>query len=85
MSRALARTEVFPALLLDMVSVGERTGKIEQSLRRAAERFDRELDNSSKRVMALITPVILILISILVGMMAYLIFMSILQTLNSLG
>ena len=68
-----------------MVSVGERTGKIEQSLRRAAERFDKELDNSSKRVMALITPVVLIMIASLVGVMAYMIIMSILQTLSSMN
>ena len=84
-SRALIRTGVFPALLVDMVSVGEKTGKIEQSLRRAAERFDKELDNNLQRVMALITPAVLILIATLVGMMAYLIFTSILQTLSSLG
>jgi len=84
-SRALIRTGAFPALLVDMVSVGERTGKIEQSLRRAAERFDRELDNSLQRVMALVTPAVLIVIAALVGVMAYLIFMSILQTLSSLN
>ena len=84
-SRALVRTGVFPALLVDMVSVGERTGKIEQSLRRAAERFDRELDNSLQRVMALITPAVLIVIAALVGVMAYMIIMSILQTLSSMS
>lgn len=85
LSKALIRTDAFPALLIDMVSVGERTGKIEQSLRRAAERFDRELDNSMQRVMALITPAVLIVIAALVGVMAYMIIMSILQTLSSMG
>lgn len=85
LSKALIRTDAFPPLLIDMVSVGERTGKIEQSLRRAAERFDRELDNSMQRVMALITPAVLIVIAALVGVMAYMIIMSILQTLSSMG
>ncbi|MDX1680262.1 MAG: type II secretion system F family protein, partial [Akkermansiaceae bacterium] len=85
LSSALVRTDAFPPLLVDMVSVGERTGKIEQSLRRAAERFDKELDNSTKRVMALVTPAVLILIAGLVAIMAYLIFNSILTTLNSLN
>ncbi len=85
LSSALIRTEAFPPLLIDMVSVGERTGKIEQSLRRAAERFDRELDNSLQRIMALITPVVLIVIAALVGVMAYMIIMSILQTLSSMS
>ena len=33
------RTGAFPPLLIDMVSVGEQTGKIDVSLRRAAERY----------------------------------------------
>jgi len=85
LSNAMIRSGVFPPLLVDMIAVGEKTGKIELSLRRAAERFDKELDNNLQRIMVLITPVVLIIIATLVGTMAYLIFMAILQTLSSLG
>lgn len=85
LSKALIRSGMFPPLLVDMISVGEKTGKIELSLRRAAERYDKELDNNLQRVMVLITPAVLIVIAALVGTMAYLIFMAILQTLSSLG
>lgn len=85
LSKAMIRSGVFPPLLVDMIAVGERTGKIEQSLRRAAERFDKELNHNLQRIMVLITPVVLIVIAALVGTMAYLIFMAILQTLSSLG
>ena len=85
LSKAMIRSGVFPPLLVDMIAVGEKTGKIELSLRRAAERFDKELDNNLQRIMVLITPVVLIIIATLVGTMAYLIFMAILQTLSSLG
>ncbi|HEX5789807.1 MAG TPA: type II secretion system F family protein [Luteolibacter sp.] len=84
-SRALIRTEAFPPLLIDMVAVGEKTGRIEQSLRRAAERFDKELNQNLQRIMALIAPTVLIMIAALVGVMAYLIIMSILQTLSSIS
>ncbi len=85
LSRALVRSGAFPPLLVDMIAVGERTGKIEQSLRRAAERYDKELNQNLQRIMVLITPAVLIVIAALVGTMAYLIFMAILQTLSSLG
>jgi type II secretory pathway component PulF len=39
-SKALIRNGSFPPLLIDMISVGEQTGKIDQFLRRAAERYD---------------------------------------------
>jgi len=84
-SRALVRTEVFPALLIDMVSVGEQTGKIDQSLRRAAERYDRELNKDLQRVMALIMPAVLIVMAILIGTMAYLMITAIFQTISNLG
>lgn len=84
-SRALISTGIFPPLLIDMVSVGEKTGKIDQSLRRAADRYDTELGNSLARVMQLIMPVMLIIMALLIGTMLFLMFTVILQTVQNLG
>ena len=83
-SKALIRTGAFPALLIDMVSVGEQTGKLDLSLRRAAERYDKELDKSLSRIMALIMPTILIIMAGLIGTMAYLMITAIFQTIKNL-
>ena len=84
-SRALVSTGIFPPLLIDMVSVGEKTGKIDQSLRRAADRYDTELGNNLARVMQLIMPVMLIIMALLIGTMLFLMFTVILQTVQNLG
>ena len=84
-SKALIRTGAFPPLLIDMVSVGEQTGKLDVSLRRAAERYDKELDKSLSRIMALIMPTILIIMASLIGTMAYLMITAIFQTIKNLG
>ena len=84
-SKALVRTGAFPPLLIDMVSVGEQTGKLDLSLRRAAERYDKELDKSLARIMALIMPTILIIMAALIGTMAYLMITAIFQTIKNLG
>jgi len=83
-SKALIRNGNFPPLLIDMISVGEQTGKIDQSLRRAAERYDKELDKDLQRIMALITPTVLIIMAGLVGAMAYLMITAIFQTISSI-
>jgi general secretion pathway protein F len=83
-SKALVRNGSFPPLLIDMISVGEQTGKIDQSLRRAAERYDRELDKSLQRIMALVMPTILIIMATLIGTMAYLMITSIFQTMSKM-
>lgn len=84
-SKAMIRSESFPPLLIDMIAVGEQTGKIDQSLRRAAERFDKELDKDLQRVMALIMPAVLIMMALLIGSFAYLMITAIFQTISNLG
>lgn len=84
-TKALSRSGVFPPLLIDMVAVGEQTGKIDISLRRAAERYDREMAKDMQRLMALVTPIILVIMAFLIGSMMYLIFTSIFQTISGLN
>ena len=84
LSKALIRNGSFPPLLIDMVSVGEQTGKIDIALRRAAERYDKQLDKDLQRIMALIMPVVLIIMAGLIGTMAYLMITAIFQTLSSM-
>ena len=83
-SKALIRNGAFPPLLIDMISVGEQTGKIDQSLRRAAERYDKELDKDLQRIMALVMPTVLIIMACLIGTMAYLMITSIFQTISNI-
>lgn len=85
LSKAMVRTGNFPPLLIDMVAVGEQTGKIDQSLRRAAERYDRELNKDLNRIMALIMPTILIVMALMIGTMAYLMINAIFQTISNLN
>ena len=84
-SKALIRNGAFPPLLIDMISVGEQTGKIDQSLRRAAERYDKELDKDLQRIMALVMPTVLIIMAGLIGTMAYLMITSIFQTISNIN
>ena len=85
LSKAMIRTGTFPPLLIDMVAVGEQTGKIDTSLRRAAERYDKELNKDLNRIMALIMPVILIAMALMIGTMAYLMINAIFQTISNLN
>ena len=84
-SKALIRNNAFPPLLIDMIAVGEQTGKIDISLRRAAERYDKELDKDLQRIMALIMPTVLIIMAGLIGTMAYLMITAIFQTISNLS
>ncbi|WAC19900.1 type II secretion system F family protein [Luteolibacter sp. SL250] len=84
-SKSMIRSGAFPPLLIDMIAVGEQTGKIDLSLRRAAERYDKELDKDLQRIMALIMPTVLIIMAGLIGTMAYLMINAIFSTISGMS
>lgn len=85
LSRAMISVGVFPPLLIDMITVGEQTGKLDEALRRAADRYDKELNAGLQKIMALIMPIVLITMAVLIGSMAYLMITAIFQTISDLG
>ena len=53
-----------------MVGVGERTGKLPESLVALAEFTEREVDTATRNLSTLIEPITLILVGLLVGFIA---------------
>lgn len=85
LSRALDRSGHFPPLLIDIVSVGEQTGKLAEALQKGAERFDRELAKRIDKLTAMIQPLIVFLMAGMVGTMAYLMISAIFQTISGMN
>ncbi|NRB45473.1 MAG: type II secretion system F family protein [Verrucomicrobiales bacterium] len=85
LSRTMKRVGFFPPLLLDIVAVGEQTGHIGESLERAANRYDRELEKDIAKISALIQPVIVVAMALLVGIMAYMMISVIFDTISGLN
>lgn len=83
-SRALKRDDFWPPLLIDMVRVGEETGRLAEALERAAKRFDRELSEKVERISAFIQPVVILLMAVVIGLMAYVMISMIYDTVAAL-
>ncbi len=83
LSRALERTDLFPVNLLEMVRIGEHTGELGDSLRRAADRCARELGKKLESAVAMMQPVIILLMAGLVGVMAYTMISVVFETMNA--
>src|SRR5262245_65878312 len=56
MAAPLGRSGVFPQLALQMIAVGEDTGKLDEMLITTADFFDSEVRNDVKRLTPLLTP-----------------------------
>jgi general secretion pathway protein F len=85
LTKTMKRVGFFPPLLLDIVSVGEQTGQIGDSLERAAARYDKELAKDIEKISALIQPVIVVTMAVLVGVMAYMMISVIFETIGGLN
>ncbi len=60
----------FPALVSKMISVGEKTGKLEDTLMYLAEFFEDEIDTLSKNLTTVLEPILLIVIGLTVAFVA---------------
>jgi len=63
---SLARTDVFPQLSTDMITVGEQTGALPQMLNSVAEFFEEDVATALAAALALIEPAILIVMGVVV-------------------
>jgi type II secretory pathway component PulF len=57
----------FPPLLVQIVSIGEQTGKLDELLLNAANTFDDEADAAINRFMAIFPAILILLLALVVG------------------
>ena len=68
LARSLETCHVlFPAAVIEMVSVAEESGRLDQELTRLATVYDQELDRYLKMIVTLIEPALLFLMAVIVG------------------
>ena len=79
LARALARNEHFPRLALQMVNVGEETGKLDEMLLKVADTYDREVKVTIDRLMALLVPMLTLGLAVLIGVIVMSVLMAILS------
>jgi type II secretory pathway component PulF len=67
LAKPLADSGHFPPLLVQIVSMGEQTGKLDELLLNAAETFDGEADAAITRFMAIFPAVLILLLAVVIG------------------
>lgn len=57
----------FPPMITQMIRVGEKSGSLDDLLHRAADFYEQELDYAAERLKAMIEPVLILILSAMVG------------------
>lgn len=85
MTRAFRKTGVFPPMLLQMVSIGERTNEIEEMLTKTSSIFERQQSEEISRMTAVLQPILLIIIAGFVLIVLLAIFIPLMSMTEGLG
>jgi type IV pilus assembly protein PilC len=67
LSGELARTGVFPQMVIQMISVGEEAGSLETMLHETARFYERDVEYTVKRLTSMLEPLLTAILSVIVG------------------
>ncbi len=64
---AFSRCDVFDSMMIQMIRIGEETGKLEEMLFRLADIYEKKSEAGISRIVALIEPAFTLVVGVLVG------------------
>ncbi len=82
-SAPLARSNVFPPMVISMISVGEQTGGLDEMLAKIADFYDEEVDAAVSGLLALLEPVMIVFLGVVVGGMVVAMYLPIFDMVNA--
>lgn len=67
LAKPMSEHWVFPRLITQMITVGERTGAVDEMLKKVSQFYEQELEEASDKLKSLIEPIMIIFLSFVVG------------------
>ncbi|MHB0995404.1 MAG: type II secretion system F family protein [Elusimicrobiales bacterium] len=74
-SDPLKRANIFPPMVIQMISVGEETGGLDNMLNKIADFYDTEVDTAVKGLTSMIEPLIMVVLGVVIGTIVIAMFM----------
>lgn len=78
----LRESKIFPPAVVQIIAVGQRTGELEMMLDRLAGSYDQQVAIATARLTAAMEPLIIVVLAILVGFVAFATILPILEASN---
>lgn len=81
----LAKTRIFPLMVVNMINVGEETGSLDQMLNKIADTYEDEVDITVSALTSLLEPILIILMGLIVGSIVIAMFLPLVKLLTALS
>jgi type IV pilus assembly protein PilC len=82
-SAPLAKSNVFPPMVISMISVGEQTGGLDEMLAKIADFYDEEVDAAVSGLLSLLEPIMIVFLGVVVGGMVVAMYLPIFDMVNA--
>lgn len=80
----LASEDIFPPMIVQMVSVGEDAGSLQPMLAKISDFYDEEVESTTKQLTSLIEPLMIAFIGVVVGAMIVALYMPVFSIFNEI-
>ncbi|MDR2032115.1 MAG: type II secretion system F family protein [Azoarcus sp.] len=67
LNMSMQNANVFPAMVVQMVSIGEESGQLDTMLAKVADFYDREVDEAVSSLSTLLEPLIMVFLGVVIG------------------
>ena len=67
LTAAMGNANVFPTMVIQMVSIGEESGQLDSMLSKVADFFEREVDDAVAGLSQLLEPIIMVFLGVVIG------------------
>ena len=84
-SEPLGETEVFPAMVVQMIAVGEQTGALDTMLSKIADFYEDEVDLAVAGLMKLLEPVLIAFLGVAIGGIVIAMYMPMFSLISQIG
>jgi type IV pilus assembly protein PilC len=81
----LKQTDVFPPMVVQMISVGEQTGALDTMLSKIADFYEDEVDTAVANLMTLMEPILILFLGTVVGGIVISMYLPIFSLINQLS
>ena len=85
LAEPLKETDVFPSMVVQMISVGEQTGALDAMLGKIADFYEEEVDTAVANLMTLMEPVLILFLGTVVGGIVIAMYLPIFELINQLS
>jgi type IV pilus assembly protein PilC len=82
-SAPLAKSGVFPPMVISMIAVGEQTGGLDEMLSKIADFYDEEVDAAVSGLLSLLEPMMIVFLGVVVGGMVVAMYLPIFDMINA--